>query len=295
MSKATNLNMKYLFPIILLLLCMRSISLIAQEYKIVTFNIREDLKKDGLNCWKYRKHYLIPFLDKKSPDIICLQEARLNQTEDIGNRLINYGIVDIARNKRFTLKGTVPILYRKDKFVVLNMGYFSLSEHPDSLGRIGWDAKYPRVAIWANLKDLETGNIFFIINTHLDNSGKQARHNGIKQITDTIPKLSKCDNIILTGDFNSTEKSVVYKYVILHNLIDSYRSCSRRNGVTYTYHNFGRRELSKRKKIDFVFVSKNFDPLYVSIPQDRNTRGTYMSDHNPVITTLHYNGSVVGF
>lgn len=274
----------FLISIIVVFSVCRPASVEAQEFKIISFNIRGDLKHDGHNRWKYRRVGMAKFFESVNPDILCLQEAKENQINDLKRHFHKLNIVcDSCK------KGNVHFFLNREKFAIINQGYFGLSEKPDSIGYIGWDAKYPRMAIWANLKCLKTGRIVFVINTHLDNVGRLARLNSIKQIMDTIPILSQTENVILTGDFNSSEKSSVYKFVTRHQLKDTYHHSPSVEGVNYTFHGFGKREVEKRKKIDHIFVSQQLDVKNVLIPQEKPKDGVYLSDHNPVITTITLN------
>ena len=261
----------------------------AQELKVITFNIRSDLKGDRQNQWKYRKQLVTDFLVRINPDILCFQEAEENQIKDIKKHFPMLEVIGDYSEKRPYYKRPVPIFVHKKKFKIVNTGCFGLSEAPGSIGFKGWDAKYARMAIWANLKVRETGKTIFVINTHLDNIGKLARLNGIKQIVDTIPLLGKSDIVILAGDFNSREKTNVYNYVIRNELKDTYYQCTHFEGVNYTFHGYGKREIKKRGKIDYIFVSKQVKVLNVYIPKEDPIGGIYLSDHNPVIATIGLN------
>ena len=274
----------FLISILIALSVCCPVSVEAQKCKVISFNIRGDFKHDGHNQWKYRMLNMTKFLESVNPDILCLQEAKENQINDLKRHFYKLCIVG-----DFCKKGNVHIFINKEKFAIVNSGCFGLSEKPDSLGYKGWDAKYPRMAIWANLRCLKTGGIVFVINTHLDNVGRLARLNGIKQIMDTISIISQTENVILTGDFNSSEKSSVYKHIIRHQLKDTYHHSPSVEGVNYTFHGFGKREIDKRSKIDYIFTSEQLKVLDVLIPQERPIGGVYLSDHNPVITTITLN------
>ena len=228
------------------------------------------------------------FIKNTSPDIMCLQEAHSNQSADIVNIFPMFGITGAlnAKEKQRTVHN--PILYRKDKFEIIDGGSFALSEHPDSFSSIGWDAKYKREATWTNLKYKDTGEIVFVLNAHLDNVGKVAREKGMKLILGKICLISKSDKIILAGDFNSTDNSKVYEIVSHSGLHDTYLSSSNIKGVSYTFHQYGQKDVEKRKKIDFVFTSKLLETVSVEIPKEKCQKGVYISDHNPVIVKIQF-------
>lgn len=257
----------------------------AQNLKIITFNIGGDYKGDIIR-WEKRMPLMTEFLREESPDILCLQEAHSNQSSDIIKSFPMLGIVGAQSEKEKLRAVYNPILYRKDRFIMLDSGYFALSEHPDSVGSIGWDAKYPRKATWINLKSEETGEIVFVINAHLDNVGKVAKVEGIKLILDKIRLFSKSRNIILAGDFNSTVSSKVHDIVSEWGLYDTYQVSPQIKGVHYSFHQYGQKDIEKRHIIDFVFTDKEIEILSVNIPKESSKSGVYISDHCPVIVNM---------
>lgn len=258
----------------------------AQVITVVSLNLRGDIRSDGQNRWAYRKQPVMDFLTDVNPDILCFQEAEDHQIEDIKKQFPHLeAIGDSCEDCTYYYKRPVPIFFHKGKFEKINSGRFGLSENPDSIGFIGWDAKYARMAIWVNLKSLQTEKNIFVINTHLDNVGARARMNGIKQILDSMPLIQIGENVILTGDFNSGEKSEVYQYVT-HYLKDTYHHSQNVNGVKYTFHGFGKRELPKRYKIDYIFVNDSTEVQSVVIPEETPVNGVYLSDHNPIISVI---------
>ena len=283
-----KLFIKILFSLTISLFSMGTCSATANTIKVITFNIGGDFIANGPNQWKNRKPMMMRFLSKEAPDILCVQEALYNQLNDLQMSLQMYEMVGVGRVDGKKKGDFNSIYYRKDKFEQINSGTFCLSEKPDSIGRLGWDAKYPRIATWINLRYVETGDIVFILNTHLDNVGKKARVEGIKLILEKIALLSKSDNILLTGDFNDVEKSKVHALATQWGLVDTYLASPKKKGVEYSFHEFGQKEMKKRYKLDYVFTSKCFEILSVNIPKERLKKGAYISDHNPVIVKMKF-------
>ena len=279
---------KILLSIFLSLFSIGTCSAKAHTIKVITFNIGGDFIPNGANQWKNRKPMMMQFLSKEVPDILCMQEALDNQLSDLHMCLQMYGMVGVGRVDGKKKGDFNSIYYRKDKFEHINSGTFCLSEKPDSIGRLGWDAKYPRIATWINLRHVITGEIVFVLNTHLDNVGNKARVEGIRLILDKISLLSKSDKIILTGDFNDVETSKVHVLATHWGLIDTYLVSPKKKGVQYSFHQFGQKELKQRYKLDYVFVSKCFEVLSVNIPKERLKRDAFISDHNPVIVKMKF-------
>lgn len=259
-----------------------------QKLKIITFNIKVDSKADGINQWKNRKPLMMDFLSKETPDILCMQEVLINQLSDLKMCFQMYNMVGVSRVDGKKKGDFVPIFYKKDKFDQIDSGTFCLSEKPDSIGSIGWDAKYPRIATWINLRNVNTGDIIFVLNVHLDNVGKVARVESAKLLLEKIKLLSKSGRVILTGDFNDIVSSKVHKIVSQGGFADSYLVDVKKKGVHYTFHQFGQKNLGKRYKLDYIFTSKDFKIYSVRIPKESPKRGIYLSDHNPVIVKMKY-------
>lgn len=219
---------------------------------------------------------------------MCLQEAHSNQSADIIKKFPVFGITGAVNEKEKQRTVHNPVLYRKDKFEIIDSGSFALSEYPDSFSSIGWDAKYKRKATWTNLKYKETGEIFFVLNAHLDNVGKVAREKGMKLILEKIRLFSKSDRIILAGDFNDVASSKAHKIASQWGLNDTYKTSPKNKGVNYTFHKFGQKNAGERYKIDYIFASKDFKTVSVDIPKEKPKRGVYISDHNPVIVKMKF-------
>lgn len=258
----------------------------SQDFKTITFNIRQDLKSDGINKWENRRKLMTQFLESSDCDIVCMQEVLNRQLLAIISDMPIYNYVGVGREDGKTKGEYSPILYKKDIFDLIDSGTFALSETPDSIGSLGWDARYSRIATWANLKFKESEEVVFVINTHLDNIGKMAKVNGMRLILDTIPHLAKSEHVILTGDFNSNDSSNVYRISSNYMLKDTYRESPNVEGVDYSFHSFGKKKKSDREKIDYIFASPDIEVKSVSIPEEHSLDGVYISDHNPVICMM---------
>lgn len=281
------MHLRYLFVSFLVSIILGICDISAQTLEVITFNIGGDYTVD-LNRWGNRMPLMTRFLKKTSPDIMCLQEAHSNQSADIVKKFPVFGVIGAVNEKEKQRTVHNPILYRKDKFDIINSGSFALSEYPDSFSSLGWDAKYKRKATWTNLKYKDTGEIVFVLNAHLDNVGKVAREKGMKLILDKIRTLSNTKRIILAGDFNDISSSKAPVLASQWGLNDTYKTSPTIKGVNYTFHKFGQKKVGERYKIDYIFASKDFETVSVDIPKEKPKRGVYISDHNPVIVKMKF-------
>lgn len=260
------------------------------QVKWATFNIRYDSSSDGLNKWKYRKDKVAEFIKSQDIDIVGMQEVLHNQLEDLKTRLPEYTEVGVGRDDGKTKGEYSPLFFRKDKFELLDSHTFWLSQYPDSAGFIGWDGACPRIATWAKLKDKKTGRIFMAINTHFDHIGIEARKNSALLIIKKIQEIVGDRPAVLTGDFNVSDTSETYKTITMNKFVlkDAYKIAKERNGVNYTWHNWGKQRLNKREKIDFIFVTPQITVLDAYIPKEVKGHRGHLSDHNPHVATLKF-------
>ncbi|MFK7903907.1 MAG: endonuclease/exonuclease/phosphatase family protein, partial [Chitinophagales bacterium] len=143
----------------------------AEPLKTMTFNIRYDNTMDTLNPWTVRKQWVVQLLKKYDTDIVGLQEALHHQMEYIEGKLPQYDWVGVGRDDGKMVGEYVSILYKKEKFELLDHNHFWLSKTPEQAGSKSWRA-LPRMVTWAKLKDKKNGEVFFVFNTHFDHHSK---------------------------------------------------------------------------------------------------------------------------
>lgn len=263
----------------------------ARSFRIASVNIRLDTKKDSLNPWSTRKDLLVGFVLDNDLDIVCMQEVLPKQYRFLSDTLSEYSSVYEGRGDK-SGEG-VPIFYKSKIYDCLGSGTFGLSEFPDSIKNKGWDAKYPRVATWAKLKNRNNGKTLCVVSTHLDHVGKIARRNGMMTIKQRIKNLAGECPVVISGDMNSgpNSETVNIAKTALFPMQDAYEVAKKHEGVTYTYHRFGKKmPIDSRNRSDYVFVSKSIKVKTITIPreeQDEQT-GVFMTDHCPVIVDMYY-------
>ena len=55
----------------------------------------------------------------------------------------------------------------------------------------GWDAVCVRIVTWVHLKEIKTGNTFYVFNTHFDHVGDTARLESARLIKQEIKAIAK--------------------------------------------------------------------------------------------------------
>lgn len=255
-----------------------------------TFNIRYDEKADSLNGWAYRKDTVAAFIKAQDIDVIGMQEVLHHQLEDLKERLPEYGAIGVGRDDGDTAGEYSALLYKKDRFTVLDSNTFWLSQYPDSIGFIGWDGACPRIATWAKFQDNKTGKIFMAVNTHFDHVGIEARKNSALMIIEKIKEIVGDQPAVLTGDFNISDKEEAYQTITTNEfvLLDAHKVAESTEGVNYSWHNWGKQPMEERQKIDFIFVTPTITVHRSWIPKEPDTEWGFISDHNPVVSKISF-------
>ncbi len=259
----------------------------AQNLKLMTYNIRLDVVVDGENNWTHRKDFFTSQIQFYEPDIFGVQEATPNQVADIAKALSQYSYIGIGRDG--IGKGeSSNIYYKKDRFKVLEISTFWLSETPDKVSK-GWDAALNRVCTYGLFKDLKTKKTFWVFNTHLDHLGELARTNGILLIRLKIKELNtKNYTVFFMGDLNSKPKED--RIIALNKEMNDCRKISEEKpfGPSGTFNGFKHNE-PVTELIDYIFISKNSEfkvKKFAVLSDSKDLK--YPSDHLPVYVEIGY-------
>jgi endonuclease/exonuclease/phosphatase family metal-dependent hydrolase len=183
--------------------------------------------------------------------------------------------------------------FRKERFEKLEAGDFWLSEHPEQVGSVSWDAALTRICSWAKLRDLKTRRDFLYANTHFDHRGAIARENSARLIVKKLSELAEGTPIVLTGDFNTTEDSKAYAAIARQNgngaawLVDSYREVHAQRMPDEASFN-GFKPVVKGSRIDFIFHSAELKANSATIERDRSPEGRFASDHYAATAELEF-------
>ena len=264
--------------------------------KVCTYNIRLDSRRDEAagNGWNARRGDLAALVRKMAPDAGGMQEVTPGQRRYLEQALPEYAFLGDHRGSDRVSGEASPVFYRKDRFDEEESGTFWLSETPDTPGRKGWDAAYPRICTWALLRDRKTGRRFCLANTHTDHIGAIANKEGMLLILRRMKKFSKGAPVVFTGDHNCIETDEPARAVSA--LLDNATRVSRKTAEgpwrTYNAWIWKERESSPAKdgaRVDYIYVSRGTEVLDCKTWADaRPGLKQYPSDHFPVTATVSF-------
>ncbi len=244
-----------------------------EAVRIMSFNVR---------AGEFDREEIVPqVVADYMPDSVGFQECEGTWYLTLQTYLPDYSIVGVGRWTGVALIGeSTAIMYRTDKYKLVDSGTFWLSETPFVVS-VGWDANYPRTCTWVVLESLETGEQYAHFNTHLDNGGAVARKKGLKMILERAEDFDM--PVVITGDFNFGKNSELYTYMTSGEFSDTaaVANAADAGGIAHGYGGgIG------TNPIDFILVNENVDEvLSFSIMREKyNDR--YPSDHYPIYSDM---------
>lgn len=250
---------------------------------VATYNLRYNTPNDGVNAWPNRKENVKALIRYHEFDLFGTQEVLRGQLEDVAE-LKEFGFLGKGRDDGKQAGEHSAIFYRKDRFKVRDSGDFWLSETPDVPGK-GWDATCcNRICSWAKFQDLKTKKQFYFFSVHFDHQGVKARQESGKLMVKKIKEIAKNTLAICVGDFNSTPETEQIK--AMQTILQDAHNVTKQPpyGPEGTFNSF-KFDAPMNNRIDYIFVSKDFDVLKYGVLTDAKEQ-RYPSDHQPVVAKV---------
>ena len=250
--------------------------------RVMTFNV----------CgWNHKnlKHLASKTILAYEPDVVGLQECTYDCYKELSKDLPGYSFVGVGRENGKLDKNSgesCGILYKTEKYTLVDSGTFWLSETPDSPSK-GWDADYIRICTWVILKNNETGKEFAHLNTHLENiddgTGMQALENGTQMVIDKALPLDM--PVVMTGDYNFEKNTQYYDAVIAAGFRDAQDAATNTMDGN-TFHGFN--ESDPPEHIDYVFLNSQILQVLTYKLVEDTYDGKYPSDHYPIYVDIKF-------
>ncbi len=244
--------------------------------KILDYNIR--CCNDGENKMiADRAPRLFKLIEEKQPDIIALQEASFRWIPYLEDGLYQKYSMRYCYRLRKSREST-PVLWRRDKFDLMDEGHFWLSETPETPSFGFGQTKYARVCTWVKLRVKATGKEFFYFCTHMngDDASTIGSGNVIMAQAEEMGAFTEW-GALLSGDFNMKPEREGYR-----NLHESgkFRDLNAELGFdpSGTVNGYNDPEEGNRI-IDYVFFTPAYiEPLKYQVLNENYFDG-WISDH----------------
>lgn len=278
-----TLTMRFLLALILFIV-VQNLS-IGQTLKVMSYNLRLDTPYDSINQWPYRTEKVVALISKYNPDIIGVQEALHHQLLDLMKLLPDYSYCGVGRDDGKEKGEYSAILFRSNRFGLLDTKTRWLSETPEVPGSKSWDAAITRVFTLARFFDRNTKKEFLMVNTHFDHIGKKARLMSSVMIKAYLAGMKAGGStapMIVSGDFNSEPTEEPYLAIVDEKTKDLILYDSRpAASIAGTFCGFKVGAMPCRT-IDFIFHTSEWVARNYQVITDND--GTfYPSDHLPVL------------
>lgn len=263
-------------------------TIITEESSFMTYNIRYNEPRDGVNWWMNRREHLVSLVRFYRPDVVGMQEVLWEQVDYVDSVMVDYDWIGVGRDDGDKAGEFAPIFYNTQTVELIGGSVATkwLSESPDEVSK-SWDAALPRIVTYAKFRRLVDDQEFWVFNTHFDHIGQVAREESAKLIVSWIRDVAGDESVVLLGDFNVTEDNPVYAILTADdsNIVDAQsRSEIPHVGPEFTFEGF-KVGGGDRRRIDYIFVRDGMD--VVGHAHLGHFRGeNYVSDHLPVIVRV---------
>ena len=242
------------------------------KLKVISFNIL---------CVDRGENYLISdraprlkaVISPFDPDVIGLQEYRDPWEPHLKEQFPDYEMFNAWRSDGWD-RESGPILWKRDKFELVDKGNFWYSDTPEVMSGKEWDEAFHcnRICEYVVLKEKSTGESFVAMNTHFG-FGNNGQVKSARLLTEYAKKLSDLP-LFVTGDFNMFSHYPAYSE-ITKSFTDVNAAIA--NDTGNTYHGFGA-ETEEKGPIDYCFITDKVKPISFRVIREL-VNGFYPSDH----------------
>ncbi len=198
------------------------------KLKILCQNLRYNAESDrGTdNFAGVRRYRFQVLMEKYDPDVVGLQECDKTWIEylqqDYGRE---YTMFYQYRGSTGGSDEATPIMWKTEKYKLVNSGYFWLSNTPSEASASFVKNSHPRIVTWVKLKDKETGTYFNVYSTHFGFYEEDAHIDKIRNLIENSFR-SAGEYSFIMGDFNIAYEDNQYNRLMQTNLLGDLRPVS---------------------------------------------------------------------
>jgi len=254
--------------------------------KVMTWNIlhKTSSEEEREHPWQERAPLVRAVVERARPHILCTQEAHGDQMDDLLAGLPDYWWFGRDRDGRDDGEGC-PIAYDSRLLKPLEWGQLWLGAEPETPGCLTWVNDVPRLLTWGRFLHYETGQRFFLANTHLDHLVPGTRTKAIELLQERLPPGSLEEPVILTGDFNSPAWAKPHRMLMKgpNRFYDTYKEAEDGEGLLAgTFHKW---KGTGWARLDWILTQPRLRVPRYRILRDK-PQGRFPSDHYPVLAEI---------
>ncbi len=235
---------------------------------------------------------------KNDSDILLLQEVSLDWIPYLqsfmaenGYSYYGYGRYggELSAPEQKNGDQYVPILWRTDKYDLVENGHFWLSSTPDVFSSDwidGTTSKYPRCVNWVILKDKIGGGEIVVMNIHTDPESEMVRTNSCALAVEKLSEIRGDRPAVIGGDWNMGLSSTGYSIMTTSGYKDL-RVHAAEADMGGSFNNWGAREEGNFAYGDHIFMSEDMAAELFEVVEDYYD-GEHISDHNPLLAVVYY-------
>ncbi len=169
--------------------------------------------------WERRKGPMDSAVKVVGADVLALQEAESFGGGSMATQNLtldyllaqNPGYAPAAVGNPAAFPITQPILYRAERLMVEDQGWFFFSETPDVIYSRTFNGSWPAFATWARFQDRQTGERFRIVNVHFEYRSRSNRQLSAALVRDRIaPWIESGEEVFVVGDLNALRGSATH-------------------------------------------------------------------------------------
>lgn len=256
--------------------------------RVATFNVRIRTNSDrNERSWVQRKEHVAELINSYRMDIVGVQEmVDIPQENDLKKLLPNHNSFTRGRDDTQAKTGErLGIFYHRERFLLLDSGFFFLSETPGIASK-GWDAALNRICQWVYLHDKVTQKDIYVFNTHFDHQGRQARAKSAALVVSKIHEIARENPVFLIGDINASPYETEVYDVFSNTFNDARHISPVLKGPAGTFNGWRVQNSSfgENLRIDYIFLSKGIEVTEYRVINDQFVPETFPSDHFPVLS-----------
>lgn len=248
------------------------------ELTVMTFNLRFSTAPDGVNAWPNRRDALLGLVREHDPDVLGVQEALLDQVDDLRAWLPQHDVLGVGRDDGVRKGEHSSILFRRTLLGLREGGTRWVSPTPKLPGSLAFDARITRVFTWGEFFHT-SGRLILLANAHLDHESEKARLLGGEMMRDLV-KERRLPSVVM-GDFNCAATEPPVMALTGDGLMQEAMPAG---GPVGTFHGFDDTQTSG-PMIDHILHTREWRADGAKVDR-RRVGGRMPSDHFPVVARL---------